>query len=677
MRGHWCIALVMMASGVLAGETPYVGLRFDAVGAELAGHLGISGGARVRAVERGSPAEKAGFRVYDVLLAWGEQRIGGVEEAQKAVRASVIGSPVRVTVLRRGAEVSISVSPVRAERDAVSPPMKRILARVADVMEVTYYVSSKLPTAMVDLRGDTADYLAEVRSAAPAGRLRIRVVDPEEEARVTAAERQKRNKAAEDKARETGVEIEEGADDRQFDPFTGQMTIKKRTEYEKILDELAQKGVQRISSQEITKGKVEVAQFYSAVTISYRGKEDEVICDHRSLDGFEYELASRILKLTRPEDKRVVIAFFNGQPKPPKPPDPRMPFPAQPSGEGDEDYAGVTQVLGEVFKVQTTKLTESDPIPANAATLILAQPKDLDKRQAAEINKFVSSGGNLIVLAGNYSADLEKGRVMPVSTGLEELLDQWGIKGDPRPVNSTQCGQIKITRRRNVPGLGQVAVAEPVSLPTHLLATPNEFEKSSPFLRGIETIVCPWAMALAVDSPESLRKKRLEAQVLVRSDARTWFGTQPAMSVSDLIANGPARDEDLHDFKGAGAQNLVVLLRGTFLYAYEGKDLPAWPDKDVDAAGDAKNKPVQREKAGEKGHVAEPKGANVLVIGSGDFCKDIYYRQYEQRLYRDSYLFLRNVVEAFSLGDELQELNALQSTRGPSDAAPVKEPRSP
>ncbi len=551
----------------------------------------------------------------------------------------------------------------------LSQATKDIFSRLEDVVSVTYYVSKDLPGSVAPIRQDTIDFLNEVKRLAPADKFRIRVVDPEEDAKATAAEREKRNKDAKDKATKDGAETKEEEDDMQFDPFTGQMSNKKRTEYEKVLDEMAQKGVQKIGVQDIKQDKVEFAQFYSAVMISYRGGEDEVIRDHRTLENFEYELASRVLKLTIPEDKKAVVAFFNGQPKAPKPPDPRMPFPQQPPDEGEEEYAGVKQVLGELFKVQTTKLTESDPIPANAKTLIIAQPKDLDKRQAAEINKFVSSGGNLIVLAGNYSAELQMGRVMPVSTGLDDLLAQWGVKGDPRPINAMQCGQIKITRRRNVPGLGQVAIPEAVPITTHVLATSNDFEQSSPFLKSIEVVVCPWAMGLSVEAPDVLKPKGLEAQVLVRTDARTWYGKKPAMSIQDLMANGPERNEDLKDFKGEGAQNVVVMLRGTFPYAYENKDLPAWSDKEDDAAGDAKDKPKKPEKPVEKGHVAEPKGASVLVIGSPDFCKDIYYREYSQRLYRDNYLFLRSVVEAFSLGSELIDIRAKQSARRPLDPA--------
>jgi len=305
----------------------------------------------------------------------------------------------------------------------LSQATKDIFSRLKDVVTVTYYVSKDLPGSVESIRQDTVDFLDEVKRLAPAGTFQVRIVDPEQEAHELAKQREERAKTAKDKAAKEGSEVKEEDDDMQFDPFTGQMSNRKRTEYDKVIDELAQKGVQKIGVQDIKQDKVEFASFYSAVMISYRGAEDEVIRDHRTLENFEYELASRVLKLTIPEEEKAVVAFFNGQPKPPKPPDPRMQFP-QPPDESEEEYSGVKQVLGELFKVQPTKLTEDDPIPAKARMLLLAQPKDLDKRQAAEISEFVSSGGNLVVLAGNYTAELQMGRVMPVTTGLEDLLIQ-------------------------------------------------------------------------------------------------------------------------------------------------------------------------------------------------------------------------------------------------------------
>ncbi|HAK94257.1 MAG TPA: hypothetical protein DCM87_04470 [Planctomycetes bacterium] len=548
----------------------------------------------------------------------------------------------------------------------LSDATRQIFSRLNDLITVTYYVSKELPGQFAPLRQDTVDFLNEVKRLAPPGNFLINVVDPEEEATRIAAEREETSAKAKGAAAKDGAEVKDDDDDMQFDPFTGQMSTRKRTGREKVLDEFAQKGIRKLSAQIIRQDKVEVSSLYSAIGVAYKSAE-EMIPEHQTLENFEYELASRVLKLTIPESEKPVVAFFNGQPKPaqPKPPDPRQMFPQPPEGE-EEEYQVLKQALGELFSVQQTKLTRDDPIPAKAKTLILAQPRDLDKRQVAEIGKFVSSGGNLIVLAGNYSADMQMGRVMPLSTGLEDLLGGWGVKDDKRPLNSLQCGVISTTRRENTI-FGQMPVKRRFPIPLHALARENQFDQSSPFLRGVETIVCPWAVAWSVEARETLAEKQIDAQVLVRTEDRTWFGKTPAMNIGDLQANGPEREEQLETFPWSGAQNLIALLRGTFPFAYEGKDLPAWPDKDADAAG--KDDAEKPEAPPEKGRVAEPKGANVLVVGSPDFCKDVYYREHDQRLYVGNYFFLRSIVEAFSLGSELISIRSKQSSRRPLDPA--------
>jgi ABC-type uncharacterized transport system involved in gliding motility auxiliary subunit len=542
----------------------------------------------------------------------------------------------------------------------LSDATRQIFSRLNDLITVTYYVSKELPGQFAPLRQDTVDFLNEVKRLAPPGNFVIKVVDPEDEADRIAKERKETNALAKGAAAKDGVEVKDDDDDMQFDPFTGQMSTRKRTPREKVLDELAQKGIRKLSAQIIRQDKVEVSSLYSAVGVAYKSAE-EIIPEHQTLENFEYELASRVLKLTIPESEKPVVAFFNGQPKAaqPKPPDPRQMFPQPPESE-EEEYQILKQVLGELFSLQATKLTKDDLIPAGTKTLIVAQPKDLNKRQAAEINKFVSSGGNLIVLAGNYSADLQTGRVLPLSTGLEDLLSRWGVKEDKRPLNSFQCGVISKMQVQSTP-FGRLPVKQRFPIPLHALARENQYDQTSPFLRGVDTVVCPWAVAWSLEAPDALAAKHIDAQVLVKTEERTWFGKSPALNIGDLQANGPEREEQLAGFPWSGPQNLVVLLRGTFPFAYEGEDLPAWPDtEDQDAAAKPEAPP-------EKGHIAEPKGANVLVVGSSDFCKDVYYREYDQRYYVGNYYLLRSMVEAFSLGNELISIRSKQSSRRPLD----------
>jgi S1-C subfamily serine protease len=76
--------------------------------------LAVTSGVRAAAVEPRSPAEVAGLRVGDLILSFGGQRVGAVDDLQRILTADRIGVPSPVTVLRGSGRRQLTVVP--AER---------------------------------------------------------------------------------------------------------------------------------------------------------------------------------------------------------------------------------------------------------------------------------------------------------------------------------------------------------------------------------------------------------------------------------------------------------------------------------------------------------------------------------------------------------------------------------
>jgi serine protease Do len=68
-------------------------------------------GVEVIEVVPGSPAERAGLRVEDLIVALDSQRVLGVEDIQRLMAADVIDTSVDVDVLRSGRQVRLSLTP--------------------------------------------------------------------------------------------------------------------------------------------------------------------------------------------------------------------------------------------------------------------------------------------------------------------------------------------------------------------------------------------------------------------------------------------------------------------------------------------------------------------------------------------------------------------------------------
>ena len=62
-------------------------------------------------VQPGSPAEQAGLRPEDLIVAVDGRTVAGVGDLQHLMVADLIGQPVEVTVVREGATRQLSLTP--------------------------------------------------------------------------------------------------------------------------------------------------------------------------------------------------------------------------------------------------------------------------------------------------------------------------------------------------------------------------------------------------------------------------------------------------------------------------------------------------------------------------------------------------------------------------------------
>ena len=81
------------------------------VPSHLTERLGHPRALRVVEVVSGSPAERAGLRPGDLLLAVAGAPMRGAQDLQRLMFADAIGHPIELTVLRNGALVDVIAVP--------------------------------------------------------------------------------------------------------------------------------------------------------------------------------------------------------------------------------------------------------------------------------------------------------------------------------------------------------------------------------------------------------------------------------------------------------------------------------------------------------------------------------------------------------------------------------------
>ena len=104
-----------VADQLIAGKKvahPYMGVGTVTVDQQVGAQysLGVSAGALVQTVQKGSPAEKAGIKTGDVIVKIGDQDVTSVEDLFSAIRAHKVGDTVQVIVVRNKAKTTLPVT---------------------------------------------------------------------------------------------------------------------------------------------------------------------------------------------------------------------------------------------------------------------------------------------------------------------------------------------------------------------------------------------------------------------------------------------------------------------------------------------------------------------------------------------------------------------------------------
>lgn len=96
---------------------PFIGVRMDELAPELADDLAIDNRAGVvlTRVLPGSPAEQAGLREGDVVVAVAGAEVNGIQDFRASVAATRLGSDLPVTVWRDRGRIELSLRPVSLE----------------------------------------------------------------------------------------------------------------------------------------------------------------------------------------------------------------------------------------------------------------------------------------------------------------------------------------------------------------------------------------------------------------------------------------------------------------------------------------------------------------------------------------------------------------------------------
>ncbi len=384
--------------------------------------------------------------------------------------------------------------------------------------------------------------------------------------------------------------------------------------------ELRFKGIPEVQMNVIREDKAEIANVYLGIGIGYSGKE-EVLAVVQSTANLEYELTSTILKVTTKEAKTV--GFLKGH------------------NEFDI-YAQTSQRLLErldknakgQYNLTTVELQGGESVPNTVSTLIIAGPKQVvEAREKYEIDQFIMRGGKAIFLID--SMQLQPGSLQgtPLSTGLNELLEHYGVKlGNNVLIDRRFHDSARFQR-------GFMTVIQPY--PYFVKIIKDNFSQESTVTNQLEGLTLPWTSSLEVATPEGVTGTVL---------AKTSEFSQSIQGFYNLEPNLTIPEGELQ------AYPVAVALEGKFGSFYADKEIPPVKTGTDDTDKAPGEKTALSEDAAASTPLTESQPTQIVVLGTAKSLT---------QMRPDGIDFFLNTVDWMTLGDALIGIRSQTITERP------------
>lgn len=336
-----------------------------------------------------------------------------------------------------------------------------------------------------------------------------------------------------------------------------------RPEDDAELEREAQRyGVPPMQMQAIEKDRMEIKNVWMGLAFLYEDKR-ETIPVIQSTTGLEYDLASAIKKLID-TDKRIVGLVKDT--------------------EREGKNQNIQDLLRQTYVVRDVDLEAT--LAPDIDLLILNGVKDsLSTDALYNLDQFVMAGKPLFLAQNRVSADLNRGFGSEIKSNLFEALEHYGVSVTPNLVADRICSQVLVETQRGI-----FRVRNAVNYPFFPLI--QNFNKDHIVVSQMEQVGLLFTNEVAA-AFDSTRIGTVEFQPLMTTSPFTAVMPGPTYMLSHL--NNPT-------FAQLNGEGRVVagLLSGAVTSVFTEET------KRVDAPG----------------FIPGTAGAQILVVGDGDFFSD-------------------------------------------------------
>jgi gliding-associated putative ABC transporter substrate-binding component GldG len=341
-----------------------------------------------------------------------------------------------------------------------------------------------------------------------------------------------------------------------------------------------QEGIQPVMIDVRERDRITQKRAYFGAVFRYQGKK-EVVPVVSPGAGLEYTIASTIRQLTMEDKPKIGLLQGHGEP-------------------GREELIQLMNELEQRYEVVEVAGLDTTSVPADIEALLVIAPDSPIAHSALQaIDQYIMAGGKAVFALNKIQTQVQFGMARPLQTGLDQLLEAYGLTVNANLVQDAQASAIQVQQQQ-----GAFTFVNQIQYPFIPLVT--NFG-NHPISQGLETAVFQFISSLdttRIDSSQTLT-------ILASSSEQAGLVTPP-------FNLSPSQNWSMTSF---GRANIPIagLAEGVFPSAFAGID-------SVDVALEA-SKPT-----------------SIVVFGDGDFIINGSGQQ-RQRMPADNISLMVNSID--------------------------------
>ncbi|MFO7916217.1 MAG: Gldg family protein [Candidatus Krumholzibacteriales bacterium] len=274
-------------------------------------------------------------------------------------------------------------------------------------------------------------------------------------------------------------------------------------------------------------------------------------------------------------------------------------------------------LVSESYSISQVNLRE-EGIPEGIDCLIMAGPREpFSDYELFQIDQFLMKGKSLALFLDPFNEFMPENQQMmnqnrgpsylPVNTGLEKLLDHYGIQTEKSYVLDRNCYEQKMPEMYG--GGKQNVYFAPMILNRNI-------NSEIDFMKNIKGLITLKTSPVYLMEDRLSANQNLEGHVLFSSSDQAW-------EMSERINLNPMMTRPPQDQSELGQFPLSVLLEGEFTSYFQGREIPEKPreeeeEDDESEAETTGDETEQSQISGERMFLQKSRKAGIFTAGSSE-----------------------------------------------------------